>query len=72
MGFRVLAISSGDEKRIHCEKLGVDYFVDYKTSRDLPHEIRKLTNGGPHAVMVVASDVHSISQAIEVRVTIYP
>lgn len=67
MGFRVLAISSGAEKRTHCEKLGVDYFADYKSSKDLTRDIQRLTNGGPHAVVVVSSDDRPISQAVEVR-----
>ncbi|KAJ6018802.1 hypothetical protein N7522_000869 [Penicillium canescens] len=67
LGFRVLALSSGDGKRRHCANLGVDYFVDYKTSKNLPHEIQGLTDGGPHAVVVVSSDDRPIHQAIEVR-----
>ncbi|CAI7593091.1 unnamed protein product [Penicillium manginii] len=65
MGFRVLAISSGAEKRMHCEKLGVDYFADYRSSKDLTCDIQRLTNGGPHAVVVVSSYDRPISQAIE-------
>ncbi|KAJ6170681.1 Thiamine pyrophosphate enzyme C-terminal TPP-binding [Penicillium canescens] len=65
LGFRVLALSSGDGKRRHCANLGVDYFVDYKTSKNLPHEIQGLTDGGPHAVVVVSSDDRPIHQAIE-------
>ncbi|KAJ5578686.1 uncharacterized protein N7459_007650 [Penicillium hispanicum] len=65
MGFRVLAISSGAEKRRHCERLGVDYFADYRHAKDLTLEIQKLTYGGPHAVVVVSSDDRPISQAVE-------
>ncbi|KAF9888639.1 Pyruvate decarboxylase 3 [Aspergillus nanangensis] len=65
LGFRVLALLSGKEKRRHCEKLGVDFFVDYKTSKDLAGDINRLTDGGPHAVVVVSSAERPIYQALE-------
>lgn len=46
--------------------MGVDFFVDYSISPDkLPAEIRRVTSGGPHVVIVVASNERSLNQAVE-------
>ncbi|RAK90491.1 pyruvate decarboxylase [Aspergillus costaricaensis CBS 115574] len=64
-GYRVLAISAGESKRKMCvEKLGADYFVDYKSSSDLIEEIKEVTQGGPNAVIVVSSTTKPFDDAI--------
>ncbi|KKK20254.1 hypothetical protein ARAM_004109 [Aspergillus rambellii] len=55
MGFRVLAISAGPEKRRMCmESLGADLFIDYSTSSDLVSEVIEASSGGPHAALVLS------------------
>ena len=51
------------------EKLGADYFVDYKSSSDLIEEIKEVTQGGPNAVIVVSSTTKPFDDAIHVRVS---
>lgn len=66
-GCRVLAISQGPEKRKLClEELGVDYFVDYLASEDIVQEVRALTDGGPHAVIVVSTSETLLHSACQV------
>ncbi|KNG88805.1 hypothetical protein ANOM_002460 [Aspergillus nomiae NRRL 13137] len=65
-GFRVLAISTGLERRKAClEQFNVDYFVDYRTTTDLVSEVRSITNGGPHAVIVTSSSPSSLQLACQ-------
>lgn len=54
MGYRVVAIDTGDEKRKHCLSLGASHFLDFKTSPDLVADIFKITERGAHAVLVAA------------------
>ncbi|KAE8383063.1 hypothetical protein BDV26DRAFT_303971 [Aspergillus bertholletiae] len=68
LGYRVLALSSGLRKRaMLVDELDVDYFVDYNITPegDLAAEIQKLTEGGPHAAIVVSSVEAPIAQAIQ-------
>ena len=67
MGYKVLALSSGASKRSMClVDLGVDYYADYK-SPNIIHEVRSLTNGGPHAAIIVSSVEEPFHQALQVR-----
>jgi len=56
MGFEVLAIDTGKEKRDLCiDKLGAATFIDFTTTKDLVADVKAATGGlGPHAVIVVA------------------
>lgn len=54
MGMQVLAIDVGNKEE-HCKSLGADMFVDPFASKDLINDIQKLTNGGPHGVINVAT-----------------
>lgn len=70
-GYRVLAISQGAEKRKLClEELGVDYFVDYHESEDLVKEVKALTNGGPHAVIVTSASDTLLHSALQVKMVL--
>ncbi|CAG8090638.1 unnamed protein product [Penicillium nalgiovense] len=65
-GYKVLALSTGPSKELMCtKKLGVDYYVDYKASPDLVSEIKSITNGGPHAAIVVAAAEMPFNQAVQ-------
>lgn len=67
-GCRVVAISQGVEKKKLClDELGVDYFVDYTDSEDIVAEVRSLTHGGPHVVIVASASDTLLHSAIQVR-----
>jgi propanol-preferring alcohol dehydrogenase len=54
MGYRVIAIDSGDDKRKLVASYGVKDFVDFKDG-DVVDKVRELTGGrGAHGVVVVA------------------
>ena len=55
MGFRVIGIDGGDEKRDLCYKLGCEAFVDFLKVKNLQEEIIRITDGkGAHGVFVTA------------------
>ena len=67
MGYNVIAIDSGEEKRKLCvEEFGVEGWVDFKTSKDVAEDVKKLTPGGSgaHAVFIVAVSVQAFESAI--------
>jgi hypothetical protein len=55
MGMRVIAIDGGDEKRELCLKLGAEVYIDFKTTKDIPAEVLKITKYGAHGVIVTAA-----------------
>lgn len=57
MGLLVLGIDTGDEKSVSAKKLGAEEFVDFAKYNEegLVEYIQKVTNGGPHAVINVAT-----------------
>ena len=58
MGRRVIAIDTGEEKRILCETLGADHWIDFAKSNDIVADIKKLTGGrGAHAAIVTTASV---------------
>jgi pyruvate decarboxylase len=68
LGYRVLAISSGEEKHRLCiDQLGAKYFVDYRRSKDIVSEVRSIAPDGPHAVVVVASAMEPFQAALQVQ-----
>lgn len=64
MGLRVLAIDMG-EKEEHCKEMGAEFFVDPTKSKNIVEEVRKLTDGGPHAVINLATAEKPMDQACE-------
>lgn len=66
MGFRVLAIDHGDEKKDMCMKLGAEEFVDFG-NEDVVKSVQKHTGGlGAHAVILLAVSEKPFQQATEV------
>ena len=66
MGYKVLALSSGSSKRVMClNELEVDYYVDYN-SPSLLKEVKDVTDGGPHATLIVSSVEEPFHQALQV------
>lgn len=54
MGYRVLGIDGGDDKRKLFKELGGEVFIDFKTTSDIEAEILKATDGGAHGVINVS------------------
>jgi alcohol dehydrogenase, propanol-preferring len=65
MGFRVIGIDSGIEKKNEVMLLGGEHFVDFKESKDVVAEVKKVTEGGPHAVVHCAVSEGVIAQSTE-------
>ncbi|RMZ81536.1 hypothetical protein DV737_g2501, partial [Chaetothyriales sp. CBS 132003] len=52
MGMRVIAIDGGPEKEALCKQLGAEFYIDFKTTKDIPAEVVKITTYGAHGVIV--------------------
>lgn len=64
MGFRVIAVDSGDDKDKTCKELGAEVFIDFmKSGQGMIPEIHKLTGGGAHAVINMAVSDAAIEAA---------
>ncbi|RLN21105.1 hypothetical protein BBJ28_00001611 [Nothophytophthora sp. Chile5] len=64
MGYRVIAIDTGDDKRKLIESYGITDFIDFKEGNVL-EQVRAATGGrGAHAVVVVADTSESYSDAL--------
>ncbi|KAL4788031.1 chaperonin 10-like protein [Aspergillus varians] len=67
MGLRVIAIDSGDEKKVMCEELGSEVFIDFSKSKDIVADVKSHTpeNLGAHAVVLLAVSEKPFQQATE-------
>lgn len=64
-GYRVIAIDTGAEKKALCEKLGADAWIDFKESKDIVADVKKITGGlGAHASVVAAASEAAYTQAL--------
>lgn len=69
MGFRVVAIDTGDEKAEMCRKLGAEVFVDFG-KEDVVASVEAATGGvGAHAVILLAVSPGPFQQATKVPLT---
>lgn len=73
MGFDIIAIDGGDEKREMTKQLGAQHYVDFSTSKNLVSDVKAATRDGlgPHAVILVAVNEKPFQQAAE-YVSSYP
>ena len=65
MGYRVIGIDSGPDKKKICHDLGAEAFVDFKSSKNMTQEVIEITNGGPHTVIHLAPAEIAITQSTE-------
>lgn len=65
MGLRVIGIDTGKQKEELVKSLGAEAFVDFKTTDDVIGKVKKLTNGGPHAAIVVAASAKPYEDALK-------
>ncbi|KEF58359.1 uncharacterized protein A1O9_06285 [Exophiala aquamarina CBS 119918] len=64
MGIRTVGIDGGDKKEF-CESLGIDHFVDFTKTEDVPLSVRRITGDGAHAVLVAIGSRTAYIQAAE-------
>ena len=62
MGFNVIGIDSGDKAQF-CQSLGLKHFLDFRSTVDVPGEVKKITGQGAHLVLVLTSSRTSYEQA---------
>ncbi|KAJ2893263.1 hypothetical protein MKZ38_008858 [Zalerion maritima] len=67
LGLRVIGIDTGKEKKGAVLGLGAEGFVDYmeETGDLLPKKILDMTDGGAHAVLVIAPSENTYNQSLE-------
>lgn len=64
MGFRVIGIDTGAEKKALCLRLGCEHFLDFKEVENVEKEVIKLTGGeGAHAVLVTTGSASAYKSA---------
>ncbi|OJZ86993.1 hypothetical protein ASPFODRAFT_207375 [Aspergillus luchuensis CBS 106.47] len=64
-GLRVLGIDTGPSKRELSCKLGVTSYIDFMDTPDLTADVIRVTDGGPHGVIVVSSSSRAYEQALQ-------
>ncbi|GEQ68027.1 hypothetical protein JCM33374_g1693 [Metschnikowia sp. JCM 33374] len=64
MGYRVVAIDGGEEKRAFCMSLGAENFVDFRTSKDIIKDVIDATCGGAHGAINVSVSEKAISDSV--------
>ncbi|KAG6828822.1 hypothetical protein H0H92_006647 [Tricholoma furcatifolium] len=66
MGFRVIAIDSGPEKKKLCHELGADVWIDFKESKNVVEDVKKATDGlGAHSAVVTTASPSGYTQAVD-------
>ena len=54
MGLKVIALDAGNAKRELCNRLGAEHFIDFRTSKSIADDVRAVTDGGAHCVVVAS------------------
>jgi propanol-preferring alcohol dehydrogenase len=62
MGFKVIAIDSGDKESL-CMSLGASTFIDFAKTPDVPNSVHSITGVGASAVLVCTGSRKSYEQA---------
>jgi propanol-preferring alcohol dehydrogenase len=66
MGYQVIAIDAGSEKRDYCFQLGAHYYIDVKTERNINTTAKRLSGGkGVAAVLVTAGSGAAYQSALD-------
>uniref|UniRef100_A0A8H7N2K2 Enoyl reductase (ER) domain-containing protein n=1 Tax=Bionectria ochroleuca TaxID=29856 RepID=A0A8H7N2K2_BIOOC len=64
LGYRVIAIDSGDKATV-CMSLGAEHFFDFRKSASLVEDVRSVTGGlGAHAVVCITGAVSSYDESL--------
>jgi propanol-preferring alcohol dehydrogenase len=66
MGFRVLAIDGGQQKRSYCLRVGAEAYVDFTAEKNVPNAVMDLTQGrGAHAFLAVAGAAKAYQESFQ-------
>ncbi|KAK4704684.1 hypothetical protein P7C70_g1520, partial [Phenoliferia sp. Uapishka_3] len=63
LGIRVIAIDTGEDKKEMCMELGAEEFIDFKTCKNVEEEVRRITGGGAHGVIVTGGTASAYKSA---------
>lgn len=61
----MIGIDVGSKKESFAKSIGVQEYLDFRTSTDVVGDVQKITAGGAHAVIVAAGSPEAYSQAAE-------
>ena len=71
MGIRVVVIDTGADKKKRSLERGAEAFVDFKESADIAAEVKKITGGGAHGVVVSLASQLSAFSFFELNINVY-
>jgi D-arabinose 1-dehydrogenase-like Zn-dependent alcohol dehydrogenase len=64
-GAQVIGVDGGSDKQDFVFSLGAQEYIDFRASPNVVEDIRKIINGGAHAVVVAAGSPKAFTQAAE-------
>ncbi|KIY70953.1 GroES-like protein, partial [Cylindrobasidium torrendii FP15055 ss-10] len=65
-GLRVIAIDTGDHKKKLVQSLGAEAWIDFKESKDIVADVKRVTGGkGAHSAVVTSASSGGYTQALE-------
>jgi propanol-preferring alcohol dehydrogenase len=64
-GLLVLAIDTGKDKKDLCNRLGADSWIDFRESKDIVDDVKKVTNGGAHAAIITSTSSAAYDLAVD-------
>jgi propanol-preferring alcohol dehydrogenase len=66
MGFRVVAIDTGLEKKNLCLELGAEKWIDFREAKDIVQAVREACDGeGAHCAVVTTASGSGYTQAVD-------
>ena len=66
MSLRVIAVDTGASKEALCRGYGAEFFIDFKTTKNLVADIKAAAGGlGPHAAILASSSGEAYNEALE-------
>lgn len=66
MGYRVIGIDTGAEKKALVEQMGADAWIDFRESKDIVADVKTITGGlGAHASVVAAASEGAYTQGLQ-------
>ncbi|KAK7750286.1 hypothetical protein SLS62_007803 [Diatrype stigma] len=64
-GAQVIGVDGGAAKGDFVKSIGASKYIDFQTTPDLVQEVKNITNGGAHAVVVTAANPKAFSLAAD-------
>jgi len=73
MSLRVIAVDTGASKKALCHSYGAEFFIDFKTTKNLVADIKAAAGGlGPHAAILASSSGEAYQEALEYLRFVFP